>query len=113
MGKNYHNYSKVAKAPRRPFEKERLDRELKLVGDYGEWHHGALVVLSVLELVGYVSQCGMRSPGLRNKREVWRVNFTLAKMRSVARTLLTLPAKVVVVMFTHDVLVALFVWRFV
>jgi len=65
MGKDYHNYSKVAKAPRRPYEKERLDRELKLVGEYG----------------------------LRNKREVWRVNFTLAKIRSVARVLLTLDEK--------------------
>jgi hypothetical protein len=32
--------------------------------------------------------------GLRNKREVYRVNYTLSKVRSVARTLLTLPEKV-------------------
>ena len=31
--------------------------------------------------------------GLRNKREVWRVQYTLAKMRSVARELMTLPKK--------------------
>jgi len=31
--------------------------------------------------------------GLRNKREIWRVQFTLAKIRAVARTLLTLPEK--------------------
>jgi len=32
--------------------------------------------------------------GLRNKREVYRVNYTLSKVRSVARHLLTLPEKV-------------------
>lgn len=32
--------------------------------------------------------------GLRNKREVWRVKYTLAKIRKAARTLLTLEEKV-------------------
>merc|ERR1711872_46545 len=31
--------------------------------------------------------------GLRNKREVWRVKYALAKIRKRARTLLTLPEK--------------------
>ncbi len=35
MVRKYRNFGKVYKSPRRPFEKERLDKEMKLVGEYG------------------------------------------------------------------------------
>ena len=57
--------SKTFSKPRRPYEKERLDAELKVVGEYG----------------------------LRNKRELWRVQKVLSKIRNAARTLLTLDDK--------------------
>lgn len=56
---------KTFKKPRRPFEKERLDAELKTVGEFG----------------------------LRNKRELWRVQLVLSRFRSRARELLTLEEK--------------------
>eukprot|EP00736_Rhodelphis_marinus_P011018 Rmarinus@m.25951 len=63
--RTYRNYSKTFRTPRRPFEKERIDSELRIVGEYG----------------------------LRAKREVWRVGVQIAKIRKAARVLLTLPEK--------------------
>ena len=61
----YRNYGKTFKKPRRPFEKERLDAELKIVGEYG----------------------------LRSKRELWRVQYALSGIRNNARELLTMDEK--------------------
>ena len=54
--------SRTFATPRRPYEKERLDQEMQVIGKYG----------------------------LKNKREVWRVQMTLAHLRKAARELLTL-----------------------
>jgi small subunit ribosomal protein S9e len=58
-----HNFGRTFKKPMRPYEKERIHNELKVVGDFG----------------------------LKNKRELWRVHYTLAKIRKAARNLLMLP----------------------
>merc|ERR1712045_286807 len=60
----------------RPFEKERLDAEMKVVGVYG----------------------------LKNKREVWRVQYALARIRTAARHLLTLDEKNEMRIFQGDAL---------
>ena len=56
-------FSRTFKKPRRPYEKERIHNELRVVGEFG----------------------------LKNKRELWRVHYTLSKIRKAARELLTLP----------------------
>ena len=60
------NFSKTSKTPRRAYDKERLDSELKMIGTYG----------------------------LKNKREIWRNGLILSKVRAVARNLLTMDEKV-------------------
>ena len=62
MPKRYTNYRKTSKTPRKPFDKDRLIAELRIIGQYG----------------------------LRCKREAWRVQLTLAKIRKAARSLMTL-----------------------
>ena len=54
--------SKTYKVPRRPWVKARLDQEMQLAGVYG----------------------------LKNKREIYRVAYMLARIRKAARELLTL-----------------------
>merc|ERR1712178_471615 len=51
MPKKYRNYKKTSKTPRKPFDRDRLISELKVVGQFG----------------------------LRCKREVWRVQLSLLK----------------------------------
>ncbi|KAH7836928.1 hypothetical protein Vadar_007531 [Vaccinium darrowii] len=56
---------KTFKKHRHPYEKQQLDAELKLVGEYG----------------------------LRCKRELWRVQYALSRIRNATRMLLTLDEK--------------------
>lgn len=77
MPKKYTNYKKTSKTPRKPFDKDRLLAELKVVGQYG----------------------------LRCKREVWRVQLTLAKIRKAARELLTLDERDPRRLFEGDALI--------
>jgi len=54
---------KKYKSPRKPFERDRLIEEMRLVGEYG----------------------------LRNKRELWRMKTLLSEIRRRARKLLAIP----------------------
>jgi len=62
MPKSYRNHSKTSGVPKKLWEKDRIDQEIKLCGEYG----------------------------LKNKREIWRVQLLLANIRKRARQLLTL-----------------------
>jgi small subunit ribosomal protein S9e len=77
MPKLYTNYKKTSKTPRKPFDRERLMGELKLIGAYG----------------------------LKNKREIWRTQLTLAKLRKAARELMTLDEKDARRVFEGDALI--------
>jgi hypothetical protein len=113
MPKDYRNYGKVSSSPKRPFEKERLDAEMKLCGEFGTcgvraarlprcvataWRMGGPGVSGPCawrraHAAPAADACCVRT-GLRCKREIHRVSYALSKMRSVARHLLTLPVKV-------------------
>ena len=54
--------SKTYSVPKRPWEKERVAQELKIIGVYG----------------------------LKNKKEIWRVQYLLGKIRTIAKELLLL-----------------------
>ena len=62
MVKSYRVHSKTSKRPRKLFEKERLDQEIRICGEYG----------------------------LKTKSELWRVQLVLARLRKRARELLKL-----------------------
>jgi small subunit ribosomal protein S9e len=62
MPKSYRLHTKTSDRPRKLFDRDRQDREIKLAGEYG----------------------------LKNKREIWRIQLVLAKIRKRARELLTL-----------------------
>merc|ERR1719183_2852565 len=73
---SYRNHNKTSKRPKCPYEKERLDAEMRLIGEYG----------------------------LKNKRELYRVNVALSKIRKAARVLLTYPEKDTRRIFQENVL---------
>ena len=62
MVKSYRVHSKTSNRPRQHYDRDRQDKEIKLAGEYG----------------------------LKNKREIWRIQLVLANIRKRARELLTL-----------------------
>lgn len=62
---NYTNYSKIWNRPKNPYEKLRLCNEIRMINFFG----------------------------LKNKRELWRTQFFLSKLRKVAEKLIYKKAK--------------------
>ncbi|EDR27065.1 40S ribosomal protein S9, putative [Entamoeba dispar SAW760] len=65
MGRCLRNHSITYKTPKVPYERERFDAELKLVGQFG----------------------------LKNKKEIQRVHYMLGHMRTIAKVMLMKDAR--------------------